>query len=193
MSHSNSGVWGHSSAIGANMYIIFAVSDDIAVNKAFMGYCAGKGISIKPLLGSYKGKTEQSYIANYKALGALLNSGWLKGQESILVLGACNARDQRPASLHYLTRAGDDLKPLADDLGLFQSVSRGEALAQEAWTYDPDLKEYFICIDPGAVKVCPIGLNAAITLHCAQHDRPLGDNQDTRELITAYLLARRII
>jgi len=36
----NGGVWGHSSATGANSYIIFAVSGGLISEKAFMGWAA---------------------------------------------------------------------------------------------------------------------------------------------------------
>lgn len=187
MSHSNSGVWGHSSSIGANAYFIFAVSDDIAVNKAFMGWAAANSIGLKPLLGSYKGKTEHSYIANHDNLGTIARCGWLKDQESVLILGPCNARDQRPAHL-YFPKTGNQVQ-----LGVLQSVDRDTALASDGWSYDPSTKTYYICIDPNAVRLCPHGLAAAIAVHSEQHEKPMGENQGTEELIKTYLLARRSI
>lgn len=191
----SSGVWGHSSAIGANSYIVFSVGDDIIQQKAFMGWAASKSIGLKPLLGAYthsdgRRVTEQSLIVNYNHLGAVLKAGWLKGQESILVLGACDSRDRRNAELHYLTPLGDDLKPHYKVLGVLQSVDRDTALAEDAWSYDPSTGDYFITVNPNAIKLCPIGLAAAIKVHCEQHDKPLGENQCTEELIRTYLLAR---
>lgn len=192
------GVWGHSSAIGANSYIIFAVGDDLIQQKGFMGWAAALGIGFKPLLGCYthddgRKVTEQSFICNYDNLPAILAAGWLRGQESILILGACDSRDRRPARLQYVSPLGDDLLPRVVDLGVLQSVTRDRALAASAWTYDPDLKEYFITIDPDAIALCPHGLKAAMKEHFKQHERPLGDNQNTADLIRAYLAARRTI
>ncbi len=186
------GVWGHSSSIGANSYIIFAVSEDIATNKAFMGWAAGWKIGLKPLLGCYKGKTEQSYIVNSRDELAIMNAGWLKGQESILRLGPCDSRDRRKATLQFLQEDGKSFMG-EQELGVLVSVGRDEALACEAWTYDPDLKEYFITTAPDAIKLCPIGLNAANMEQRRQHVFAFSNDLDTGKIIDAYMKMRLTI
>jgi len=183
------GIWGHSSPIGANHYVIFAVGDDYITNAALKGWLFGHGIGFKPLLGSYKGKTEQSYITNYENLSHLFAIGVLKGQESILVLGPCNSLDGRPASLMYLNPEGNALIK-RQDLGLFRSVSKTAAMAQDGWTYDPSNGgDYYICIDPDAIKLDPVGLQAAIDLVRTTSPSLLGAS----EIITAYLKARKTL
>lgn len=192
----NGGVHGHSGLAATEHYIVFAISDDIARNKGFMGWAHAANIAVKPLLGCYKGKTEHSYLTAYKNLGYLLASGWLKRQESILVLGSMDSQDRRKATLHYLTKAGDDLLPRKDELGVLQSVSRDQALQCDAWSYDPAQREYFICIDPNEIKLCPIGLAVAMEKEAdyGEYGYP-AEHYKTQaaDVIKAYLLARRTI
>lgn len=178
------GIWGHSSPIGANHYILFAVSDNLIMNAALTGWMKGQGIGYKPLLGSYKGKTEQSYITSYENLPKLFAVGWLAGQESVLVLGPCNTLDERPASLMFLNPEGNAFIK-GEDIGMFRTVSRAKAHAQEAWTYDPSTGEYYVCVDPEAIELCPVGLGAVKNL---VHTN---GRATFEEVITTYLKNRK--
>lgn len=181
------GVWGHSSTVGANHYSIFAVGDQsLITEKAFMQWCMVRGIGFKPLLGMYGGKSENSFIVNSYHIYEIVVAGWLRGQESILSLNVCDSRDRRRACLIYLGPDGmrDKTKPSLD-LGVFVSISKDEAMQKLDWTYDPDLKEYFICKDPDEVKLCPIGMAAA--------DVQSKMSTNTEAIVKAYLKERRTI
>ena len=185
----NGGIWGHSSPIGANHYVIFAVGDDYVTNAALKGWLFGHGIGFKPLLGAYKGQTEQSYIVNYERLQHLFNIGVLAGQESILVLGPCNSKDERIATLAFLDPLGLNIIK-TEKLGVFRSVSKDKAMAQDAWTYDPSTGEYYICVDPEAITLDPDGLAAANNV---QMDCWRPSHEAITKVIKAYLKARKTI
>ncbi len=178
-------IWGHSSPIGTEHYSIFAVGDDPIKIAAFKGWLKSHAIGYKALLGMYQDKTEQSFIINAKHIVQVAYDGWLAGQESILALGVMDSRDRRAAKLIFLN---DDGFPTEDgdgpawannraekDLGVLQSVSRDEALNnyQQGWTYDPISREYFITVDPNAVKIDPHGLEEAWKITYGMHKQTL--------------------
>lgn len=147
----DSGVWGHSGERGSDSYVIFAIDDQSpAAGAHFRNFMVAQGIGFKPLIGSYKGVIEQSYIINLNDWPTVLDTAAVKNQESILFLGACTSRDRRPAELVYLL----DGIP-AEGLGTFRSVPEAEAKAQDSWTYCPQMKEYFICKHEPVYKQCP--------------------------------------
>ncbi len=129
------GVWARSPS---ETYFIFCVGQNVIKQKAFQSWAYSNEIGCKPLLGMYKGQAEHSYISNWKDYDAI--SPWLTGEESILFLGSCNSDNEPKAALYYL----ENQEYVA--LGHFRNVSRQEALAQEAWTYDPFTKNYYICL-----------------------------------------------
>jgi hypothetical protein len=186
------GVWGHSSTVGANRYSIFAVGDQsLITEKGFMQWCMNEGIGFKPLLGCYGGKNENSFIVNADNIYTIAQAGWLKGQESILALHVCDSRDRRKAQLIWLDAYGkaDRMKP-PTDLGVLVSVGKDEAMQQNGWTYDPDLKEYFICKDPDEIKLCTHGFAAAAKVMFADKNPEHGTLVDA---IRVYLKERRTI
>lgn len=131
-----SSVWGHSSKIGGNRYVIFSHNHPGFMERTLENL----GVSFKKVKGCYKGVEETAFVINYdnytQTLENLLTHDC---QESILVLGTSDARDKRPAELVFLEsgqRRG---------IGLMQSVSEEEAKAQDAWTYDKLQNKYFIC------------------------------------------------
>lgn len=146
----DSGVWGHSGEHGSDSYVIFAIDDQSpAAGAHFRNFMVAQGIGFKPLIGCYKGVTEQSYIINEKDWPRVAEIGVLQNQESILIVGPCTSRDRRPAKLDYLL----DGVP-SEDLGTMRSVPEAEAKAESSWTYDPHLKEYFICKHEPVYRQC---------------------------------------
>jgi hypothetical protein len=103
-----------------------------------MSWAYNGSLKFKRLLGMYKGTAEQSFIMSRADFDEhVADSKWLNGEESILVLGAADARDHRPAALVY--KDGRTVQ-----LGRFKSVTRATALRSDCWTYDPLTREYFV-------------------------------------------------
>lgn len=130
----SSGVWARSSS---DCYFIFCVGQSIIKQKAFMSFAYHGNIGIKPLIGSYKGQTEQSFIANLDDYDRI--APWLEAEESILLLGACNSDNQPEATLKFLATGQ------LECLGYLTLVPRDVAFAEECWTLDPFTKSYYIC------------------------------------------------
>lgn len=131
-----SGVWGHSSRSGFNEYIIFCVGQDHRRITAFRSWAQHKGIPFKSLKGCYRGQKEDSFIINARDWD--LVKPWTIKEESILRLGHCNARDQRPAQIEYADGR-------TEELGYMRSCRRAEAFARDGWTYCPTLNSYSAC------------------------------------------------
>ncbi|MFG6605259.1 hypothetical protein ACGYLM_01430 [Sulfitobacter sp. 1A10445] len=129
------GVWARSSS---ETYFIYCVGQDLIKQKAFTAWAYNNEVGCKPLLGMYKGQSEQSYISNWKDYKKI--NPWLVSEESILILGACNSDNEPKASLFYL-QSNEYV-----DLGHLKSVPRDEALLQDAWTFDPFTQNYYICL-----------------------------------------------
>lgn len=102
-----------------------------------MTWAYNKHIGLKPLVGMYEGQCERSFVSNFKDLETVRH--WLRGQETILLLGQCNSDNQPSATLNYLDTG--ILKPL----GHFKPVSAEVALTHDSWTYDPAFKAHYIC------------------------------------------------
>ena len=125
-----SGIHGHSTTTADESYIIFSTHNSVALT--------GMNLELKPLMGSYKGTIEASWIINARHYDEIDNATILGEQESILILGPINgAGGTRPATLHYLDGR------LPESLGYFIEVPEGEALASDAWTLDGDT--YYVC------------------------------------------------
>ncbi len=119
-----------------NQYVVFASSYHETVIRHFF---KENKIGFKQLIGSYKGIREDSYIINKKYLKAIERAGFLHAEESILLLGETLGHNRRRARLHFL----NSLKP-DEDIGVLRAVVKDEALAQDNWSYRPDLDTYFI-------------------------------------------------
>jgi len=132
------GVWGHSSVSGGENYIIFSSHINLYTVEEIL---QSEGIGYKRLKGCYKNQTECAWIVNTNQAveNFLVFRSILSNQESVLLLGPTDARDRRPAALLYFR--GD-----LDYLGLFQSVDKATALAQDAWTFDPSTNTYYIAL-----------------------------------------------
>lgn len=192
-------VWGHSSIEGTKHYTIFSVLDNTEVGYAmFKSWAVDAKIAFKPLMGQYRGQSEISFIINSENLARVADAGFLKGQESVLSLGTMDSQDRRAAKLIFLNEHGwpaDDGEGPAwadhraeKDLGVLVSVSREEALNnwEQGWTYDPDQKEYFITIDPNAVKLDKDAVLAVLR----EYDMPL---PDVEGMLKVYLKNARSI
>lgn len=110
-------------------------------NAEFALWLIGSGIPHKQLIGCYKGQQEVSFLIRKADLynQPVAMNGWLNGQESILILSAQapHRTGQRTATLLFL----DGHK---EELGLWTAVSRDDALAHDAWTYDPAFEQYYV-------------------------------------------------
>jgi hypothetical protein len=132
----HSPVWGHSGSSGFDNFIIFCVGQDIRKVMAFRCWATSEKLSFKSLIGCYNGTMEYSFIVNAEDFHKV--EPWTAGQDSVLHLGRCDARDRRPAKLVY--QSGRE-----DEIGLMQSCRRETALSHQSWTYDPATGQYFIC------------------------------------------------
>lgn len=135
------GVWGHSSPSHWDTYVVFCVGNDLVKEAAFRQWAHASNIGFKSLVGCYKGQTENSFIVNHKHFREVLP--WIKREESVLILGANEnmggGKSMRPAKLVFLEDNTEQ------DLGYFREVGREYALAQDAWTYDPQTCKYWVC------------------------------------------------
>ena len=137
---SNNGVWAMSSD---NHYVIFASDLDFEETIALLD-CAGVGY--KNLTGSYVMEStgerieEDSFIVNANQFDIVHSLDLVDNQESILYLGNANHRGHRAASLVF---QGEEREPI--DLGFMQPVDDTQVLFEDNWTYDPYLKQFFIC------------------------------------------------
>jgi len=118
-------------------FVIFCVGQEPERIEEFQRRCRYLGISIKELLGSYKGQQERSFIASIQDW-AFIRS-WVLDEESVLLLGARDKLNRRKATLHYVSTEEEV------DLGRFESTTEADALSREAWTYDPQQCTYFVC------------------------------------------------
>jgi len=99
-----------------------------------MGMMQGKMISC---IGSYKGELEPSFLVTYDDFNNIVApSGYCDGQESFLQVDVGHKGRQYASLLYVDTELAS--------LGELKSVSRGEALKCEAWTYRLDTGEYYI-------------------------------------------------
>lgn len=121
-----------------NDYIIFSIDneDDPLKREQFELRLTKLGIGFKPLLGSYKGEQENSYIINAQHLAWLEASPYIMRQESILFLfKEKDARGKRKASLGWLKNG---LTVAFQAAGWFGSTTKQKALSGDAWTLDKD-------------------------------------------------------
>ena len=97
---------------------------------------------IKPVIGSYKGQKENSWIisaARFYSSDQVpdwVNACHFDGQESVLFLDG-----QRGAWLRFAPRYDESDQVY---LGQWRRVTEAEALKREAWTFDPAFGNYYI-------------------------------------------------
>ena len=128
-------------------YVIFAIDNDndlhtvskfmrhVDTQKA-MGKMRG---TLKPCIGSYKGKLENSYIVTLEDFKQhVKKSGYIDNQESVLLL----EDGHRGVTYGTLIYAGFDKDV---PLGIMRAVSKDKAVTYDAWTYRPELDTYYVC------------------------------------------------
>lgn len=145
------GIWGHSSQVGGEEYIIATMDnpkdlpelqdwfrDNVPVIDGATGY--------KLLYGVWKGEREQPIMFNAKLWGKLW--GWFDNQEAIIVVGKTDARDRRPATFMAPCFNCGHLEPIAalngDKQQFFVEVEAAEAWAQDGYTFDPKYGRYYM-------------------------------------------------
>jgi hypothetical protein len=97
---------------------------------------------MKLCVGSYKGVLEQSFIMTELDFALFIQgSEYVQNQESVLLVEDGH-HGEMYASLYYMSKGECDGEHVS--LGLLKSVDKSVALAQDAWTYRPDLNIYWI-------------------------------------------------
>lgn len=119
-------------------YFVFCVGTDPVKQGEFKRWAYAEDIGIKPLIGSYRGQLEHSFIANMNDFDRI--KPWLNLQESVLLLGSANHWNVREASMKYLATDSTEL------IGRLKSVTPLEAVRNDSWTYDPYTNQFFIVV-----------------------------------------------
>jgi hypothetical protein len=150
-----SGGWeGRSSDFPYQRFVVFEVGD-IVRSQSFNAYALGDGMRYKQLKGSWRGVSNASFIVEDTSTNRVKLAYWLRGQKSVLCLGPAYRKGpdgqsrlygNREAILDWLDNDGYTVKERTPLPGLFQPVSRAKALALEAWTFDPKLRQYFAVV-----------------------------------------------
>ena len=139
---STSGVWPTSTDVVFTSYAVFCVGNDKVREAMFKAWAVASGVPFKELVGSYKGVTEASFIVPQSELANIMHHGWVRGEESILLLGP-RYRDgvmcgNRKAEL-FFPASGDIV-----GLGHFAETTKAYAMKQDAWTFDPSNGTYWV-------------------------------------------------
>ena len=94
--------------------------------------------SCVPLVGMYKGEHENSYVCLSEDFNSfVLPMGFVTNQESILRVSECNKK----YTTLVMLEGGKQTH-----LGCMKSVTEAEAMKEDAWTYRPDLDQYFLAV-----------------------------------------------
>ena len=137
-------------------YTIFSIDDvnDIHALAKFTHYLDVKKAmqelksEVKVCVGSYKGQLETSFLMRSDDFERFINcrSGWpfIKNQESILRVSECN---KQYATLEYLATGKKEF------IGSLKCVDKDTALKQDAWTYRPDVDQYWIAVQGNPDRV----------------------------------------
>lgn len=130
-------------------YVIFAIDNDadLHTNAKFLRHVDEQRAMMKMngtmqlCIGSYKGKLERSYIMRWDDfMSHVADSGYIDQQESVLVLRD-GAYGKTYASLQFnADTVGDDEL----HLGVLKPVTAYNAMLEDAWTYRPDLDQYYV-------------------------------------------------
>ena len=118
-------------------FFIYCVGQCLHRRAAFISAMAYEGIPAKPLVGRYNGRDEHSFISRMSDYDEIAH--WLNAEESILHIHDYDACDCPKATLKFLSLEKEH------ELGRMVPTSKERALAQNAYTYDPAHKTYFIC------------------------------------------------
>lgn len=124
-------------------YVIFSIdreNDAFAMN-AFKNYIADiqrKVVvsNLIPLIGSYKGTLENSFIWNVDDFNThIRDTIYIKDQESILHVASGNKME---ATLEFLSDGSEEF------IGCMHVVCEAEAMSSEAWTKRLDMSTYWV-------------------------------------------------
>lgn len=131
-------------------YIVFSCEQSSAEafnNAAATGFCehflTKHKIGFQKIVGSYKGTIEQSFIINandFKLITHLLRDNQ---QETYLYL-TNHKHGLRKAYLVPSEKPLREAESVRHFLGYLRSVSKEEALKQDAWSFRPDLDQFWI-------------------------------------------------
>ena len=119
-------------------YVVYCVGDTQAEIDRFVAGAKISHIDHKWLEGRYDEKNETSFISPIGEWPKI--AGYVRDQDSVLLLGPADGLGKRPAELRWLKYGGhDDV-----DLGTWRQVTREYALDQPAYTYDRDTGAYYV-------------------------------------------------
>jgi hypothetical protein len=121
----------------AQTYFVFCVGQSIPIINAFKVSMTSQGVTVKPLMGKYKGQPEYSFVASMDDYNII--APWLDEEESILHIHSFNSSGEPRATLRYLKEGR------TEHLGRMVQVTRDEAIHLDSYTYDPWYNLYFIC------------------------------------------------
>lgn len=119
-------------------YTVFASSKPAA---EVMYLLLENGHPFQVLLGSWRGNREVSYIVKGDMQATLERLGLLKGEETILLLGAIDGLSRRYAKIVEL----EDNSVV--NAGYLVHTSKEVAMEQEGWSYSP-IEQAFFTITP---------------------------------------------
>lgn len=109
-----------------------SLGEELVMIKAVTGI----DYTLPPLLGSYKGETERSYVFEYNNLNeylVLLHLAKHTRQESVLLLNEAND------TALLFCESGERVP-----LGQFKTVEQSEALSHDAWSYSPVDNKFYL-------------------------------------------------
>jgi hypothetical protein len=109
-----------------NHYVIFAANKHLA--NRVNAWLSLNVDWFKPLIGSWEGKQENSWIVNADEFDKV--RFLLEGEVCVMGLGTANSRNNRPARLVYLE------SNVSESVGHFVEVSKEVALARPGYTQD---------------------------------------------------------
>lgn len=132
------------------MHIVFSIDNpfDVRVMKLFLKYIDNSMVlrhtqgKIKPLVGSYKGQIEPSFICSLDDyLKVILRSGYVDNQESVLVV----SKNPNGVNSCWFEKPNLQCEEEVERKRLVV-VPKEQALKSEGWTYDPETQEYWVVV-----------------------------------------------
>lgn len=117
----------------AGEFVIFAAQP--FTTEQVLEFFAKNKVNIRVVLGSYKGTTETSFIMPFEYMEALVKSGLIDNQESLMILSNVQKNGTRCGYLAY-REAGT-----VEYLGQIGEIA--EDSLPDAYTYDPTAGLYY--------------------------------------------------
>lgn len=155
MTHQTQGVCGHSNNAGQGDWVILSVDQSPLNINQFVNYLIDT-CPFKRTVGCYKGQVEQSFLVPANKLWEIAMAGWIADQESVLYLGACDARGVRPAWLLY----SHPERSIIEYVGAFSEQGLGKPTGD--YTYDPSTYTYYNISMTAVEAPVPAGLEALL-------------------------------